>query len=146
MGDLLGLGWPETHWLECPLCKNSVLLPRQSPLGRYEGPRYQPTDIWPIDFVCFLNGQVCQAHPASIHPKTGGVSNLDRGAAVLWETVFACAHEDCGRLRTLYSRQSADSTPEAAIQTVLAANPSLTCEGRHRFGIAAETAEARMLR
>ena len=44
--------------IPCENCEDSTLLPRQSPLGTFEGPYGQPTDEWPVTLLCQKCGQV----------------------------------------------------------------------------------------
>src|SRR5438445_11143911 len=36
----------------CRNCSRPIVLPRQSPLGKFQGLENQPTDEWPADFLC----------------------------------------------------------------------------------------------
>lgn len=42
----------------CPACRKSIVLPRQSPLGIFQGLESQSTDEWPATFLCPACGQV----------------------------------------------------------------------------------------
>jgi hypothetical protein len=40
------------HVITCFKCGDSMPLPRQSLLGKFEHPHCQPSDIWPISHLC----------------------------------------------------------------------------------------------
>jgi hypothetical protein len=42
--------------VECPKCRDPIVVPRQSPLGRFDGQADPSTDAWPAKFLC----QMCQ--------------------------------------------------------------------------------------
>jgi hypothetical protein len=104
--------------IECPLCHASIALPRQSPLGKYGGLTYQPTDKWPITFWCSAVGQLCAVAPPRSHPKTIAVPDHTQPWVALWEIECECAHENCGRHHTIYSRDYS-SAPKTDIADAL---------------------------
>src|SRR5208282_6844950 len=38
--------------VECPECHDSIVLPRQSPLGRFDGQADPSKGAWPAEFLC----------------------------------------------------------------------------------------------
>jgi hypothetical protein len=40
------------YFLRCPIESESILLPRRSPLGIFDGEVCLPTDIWPLEVLC----------------------------------------------------------------------------------------------
>jgi hypothetical protein len=61
----------------CPVCGESIPLPRRSLLGMFEPPHCQPTDIWPINYLCHECGQFSFHLAESIQPKGVEVQGQD---------------------------------------------------------------------
>jgi hypothetical protein len=50
--------------VECPKCRDPIVVPRQSPLGRFDGQADPSTDAWPAKFLC----QRCEHGFVCTHP------------------------------------------------------------------------------
>ena len=110
-----------------PLC--CVPLPHQSPLGKYEGMDYQPTEYWPANFVCLRHGVACVRSPEDVR------SDLEvrgPGAPVppLWRITSICAHRDCGRRHIVYASRLLTWTEVA--RRILKLSPKFPC-GDHEL-------------
>jgi len=94
--------------LRCP-CGAPIVLPRQSPLGRYEGQHYQPTDAWPVLFVC------THCERQSVHRPPTRQETLDDNLAqylrrhTFWRFEIECDHENCGELLVIHTISEADA-------------------------------------
>jgi len=115
----------------CHQSDHEFVLPHQSPLGRYEGGQYQATDKWPIDYLCWQHGQMCLVGLGAIHLDTVPELPLGLHLAALWEIEVECAKDNCGQRRTIYTKYSADETPQAIARLLLAPGLWLECRNRH---------------
>jgi hypothetical protein len=119
----------------CDGAEHTFVLPRQSPLGISVGERYQPTDIWPIDFLCLQHGHVCRVGREAI--LLDSVAALAPGLreAYLWEIEYECARENCGQHRTIYTRYSADGMPSDVLGAALNAKVAILCREGHLIAL-----------
>jgi hypothetical protein len=131
--------------VDCPLCGEEIVLPRHSPLGTGDGLRYQPTDVWPVAFLCVGRGQVCEC-PADTHLESIPLPDQSSEMEFLWEIQCECAHIGCGARKTIYTKQPINANASSVVQKLVDAIPFPCTEGDHSYGISAETAEARMFR
>jgi hypothetical protein len=53
--------------IRCPNCARSIVLPRQSHLGKFDGQITPSMDIWPINFLCLPCGLVSEIQSRAIH-------------------------------------------------------------------------------
>jgi hypothetical protein len=118
--------------LDCPAGDDEycyIPLPRQSPLGIYEGQHYQPTGEWPVTFLCRRHGTVSVDLPDSVHltaePMVPGLP-----VPPLWRIDCECAHENCGRMNTIYTARAPDR--EALLKGIARKNPTVPC-GDHNL-------------
>lgn len=115
----------------CHQVDHEFVLPRQSPLGIYEDGRYRAKDKWPIDYLCWQHGQMCSVGLPAIHLDTVPELPLGLQLASLWEIEVECARENCGQRRTIYTKYSADETPQAVARLAQAPGLQLECVNRH---------------
>ena len=123
---------------QCPLCQEHTVLPRQSPLGTYVGQQYQPSGIWPINFLCFRYEQACEVGHDAIHLETIVVQAPVSGEAALWQIECECAHENCGMHHAIYTKYLADEKPANVVGIVLNASPTIACTWTHPVVFLAE--------
>lgn len=127
----------------CPVCGGHTVLPRRSPLGTYGELQYQPTDAWPINFLCFHNGQVSQVPRGAIRPDTLVTEQIPTpGAASLWQIQCECAHENCGKRHTIYSKYSTDAQPSDVGKLLFQPAQSIPCTSTHALEIRVDTVTA----
>ena len=129
MGDPLGtwshefvvrLGCPNREGEQ----KCSIPLPRQSLLGIYEGLKYRPTGEWPETFLCVRHARVfvCSIDSVDLDLEMRG---LDELVSPMWRIECQCAHENCGRLHTIYTGRMPDWP--SIVRRILKTNPSVPC-------------------
>lgn len=80
----------------------SIPLPRQSPLGIYEGQHYQPAYEWRGAFLCLRHGRLFSHSPDSIRLENE-MRPPHKPVSPMWKIECACGHEDCGALHTIYT-------------------------------------------
>jgi hypothetical protein len=107
-----------------------IVLPRQSPLGTYEGLEYQPMGGWPANFLCLRHGRVSLYWPDTVHLTQIGVLAPDQPQPSLWEIDFQHDQENCGRLHTIYTTCSI-AYSEADILNQIARTKSAFLCGEH---------------
>lgn len=105
-----------------------IPLPLQSPLGRYEDQQYRPTGEWPATFLCLRHGQLSVDSPASIHPE---IEPRVQGQPVppMWMIEAECAHENCGKLHTIYTARAPDR--ETVLKQIGRLNPAIPCRNHN---------------
>lgn len=127
---------------QCPLCSEHMILPRQSPLGTYVDQQYQPSGIWPINFLCFRYGQVSQVPRESIHLDTIVVQAPVSGEAALWQIECECVHENCGMYHAIYTKYLADESAKNVERLLLDSTHLLACTQEHNAEFSAERTKA----
>ena len=113
--------------MNCPAADDQycyVPLPIQSPLGIYAGQQYQPMGEWPATFLCLRHGRVSAYWPDSIHQE---IEPMVPGQPVpqMWRIECECAHENCGKLHTIYTARAPDR--ETIWKAVAQKNPAIVC-------------------
>jgi hypothetical protein len=114
--------------LGCPHLEGAqpcyIPLPLQSPLGKYEGLRYQPMGEWPLVFLCLWHARVYECRPDSIHLETD-MRLPGQPVSPLWRIECDCAHENCGKLHTIYTAREKDWP--TIVRLILKRNPIVPC-------------------
>jgi len=129
------------QWLfvaRCPACGESIVLPRQSPLGMYESQQYLPSPMWPIAFLCNRHAQVCECSAATIDLDPVQRPNQSQPGISLWEIEVECAHSNCGLPHYIYAKYRPDKTAQDVVERLLKANPRIRCSGNHDVLLKAE--------
>lgn len=54
--------------IACSECHVATVLPRRSLLGIFEHPQRQPSDAWPINYLCSECGHLSERVHAPLHP------------------------------------------------------------------------------
>jgi hypothetical protein len=115
----------------CPLCGESIVLPRQSLLGKYEGQQFLTTPMWPITFLCRGHGQVCECSIDRIDLEPAQRPTQPLQSETLWEIEVGCAHEGCRLLHAIYAKYQPDRIAQDVIENVLITSPRIPCTGDH---------------
>lgn len=119
----------------CP-CGHPIVLPRQGPLGIYEGLHYRPTEgVWPVRFLCINCGQVTPALTGifeRIHPSKLPAQNLPRNLS-LWKIDCECAHSNCGSQRTIYATWFPRGLESELAAKVAEFFVGVWCDSQHEF-------------
>lgn len=105
----------------------NIPLPRQSPLGIYDGLRYQPMGEWPLTLLCLRHGRPYVCWPDSIHLEYD-MRLPGQPVSPLWKIECKCAHEGCGKLHALYTGRMPNWFEKA--QWILKTLPKVPC-GEH---------------
>lgn len=103
-----------------PRCSDRTVLPRQSPLGKFDGQPSPSKDIWPIKYLCRACGQSSEIPDEAIHPKVA--ENTDRNQ--LFQYVFSNGQPDSVVRIWIYCKENqffaaGHTTAQEAIQNVL---------------------------
>lgn len=115
----------------CHGANHEFVLPHRSPLGKSVGERYQATDRWPIDFLCWQHEQMCLVAASTIRLDTVLALPLGLQLASLWQIAVECANKNCAQRRTIYIKYSADETPSAVVRLLLSKVPLVDCPDGH---------------
>jgi len=129
MGDPIGL----SSFEHCVIlaCRHrdgespcNIPLPRQSPLGIYEGQHYRTTGEWPATFLCLRHGLsfACSPHNIRLEVEMMG---LNHSVPQLWRIECECAHENCGKPHSIYTARAPDWT--TIVARILKTNPIVPC-------------------
>ncbi len=117
------------------LCKSPIRLPRRSPLGRFVDLGCQYMDTWPATFLCINCGRVSEYSVDSVQDYRVTLTDPSERLPDLWRIDFECAHENCGRMNTIYTSYSA-GFPEAAVKSaVFRKLLTLQCSAGHSFEV-----------
>jgi hypothetical protein len=126
--------WTHVHCvkMDCPAGDDQycyIPLPHQSPLGIIADRQYQPIGEWPATFLCLRHGRVFIYWPYSIlheiEPRVPG-----EPVPPLWQIECECAHENCGKLHTIYTARAPDR--ETVLKAIARRNPTIVC-GDHNL-------------
>ena|ERR1035437_10023036 len=105
-----------------------IPLPRQSPLGIFEGQHSLSIGDWPATFLCLRHARsfLCSADSVRLETEVRG---RDRPVPSLWKIECECAHENCGRLHTIYTARIPD-WPTIVTRTLKTnPKPKVPCAG-----------------
>ena len=120
---------------DCPLCGESIILPRQSPLGVYGGVACEPSGRWPLKFLCTARGLFCEVPSAAIRRGTTPMWSIDQHAGSFWEIECPCSQKNCGRHHAIYTKFSGNATErEVVVAAVRASNAislMMACSAHH---------------
>lgn len=112
--------------------REQIVLPRQSPLGIYEGQKYQPMAGWPAMFLCLRHGRVSLHWPDNVHSEEVEVSAQDQPQPALWQIDFQHDQENCGKLHTIYTTCSVAYSEADIANRITRTNPKVAC-GEHEL-------------
>ena len=98
--------------ISCPTCHGTTVLPRRSLLGIFVHPECQPTDIWPITYLCPDCGQLSVQTAEMIHQE--GVEAQGRNLQSNMMVCHEFDREGDGAKMRVFSRVSR-SSPEGEI-------------------------------
>lgn len=85
-----------------PKCLDTIVLPHQSQLGKFEYPHCQPTDEWPIDYLCIYCGLSSSFQVEAIHLE--GVEARDQSLPYLWRYDFSSDDTHSTRRYWIYAK------------------------------------------
>ena len=133
MNEPLGtISYEHSVILGCPVGEKmpcNIPLPRQSHLGKYEGPDYRPSHGWRETFLCLRHARVFVCSPQNIHLEMQQRAPR-QPVSSLWQIESVCAHENCGKPQTIYTAKMPDWSSIA--NRILKTNPKILC-GDHDF-------------
>ena len=113
----------QIYQLECPGCGESIVLPRQSPLGKYAGLEYQRQGIWPPIFLCRQTERLYEVS-SLIHSIE--VTRLPlKSDLSLWEIDCECAYNHCGKMNLIFAKYSTTVNPGAIVDVLCRATSDL---------------------
>ncbi len=86
------------YWIACPKCGERILLPRQSPLGRFEYPEHPSSDRLIADFLCL------RCENGFSHPKvrSGPIQAQILYSSYLVEVPYRRAHSNSEVQKAVY--------------------------------------------
>jgi hypothetical protein len=128
MGELMG-HFSSIHCVKmnCPAGDNqfcNIPLPLQSPIGIYADRQYQPIGEWPVTCLCLRHGLVSAYWLDSIHHEIEMMA-LGQPVPQMWQIECECAHENCGKLHTIYTARAPDW--ETILRAIARWNPNVPC-------------------
>jgi len=110
----------------CP-CGTSIPLPRQSLLGIFARQQRQPTDEWPIDFLCLACGRLFSQSDKQLLPGGPYLHETQLPKTCLWKIDFLCDQDNCESLQRIYVLYLESAQPKEAIGTSIEFLTSATC-------------------
>jgi len=119
----------DAAFLQCPYCQETILLPRQSPLGIYVGLEYRATPVWPLALVCIRSEQWFEGKVAMIRQASQEIADQDRHSPVLWEIDCGCDRENCPNTHAIYAWYHGDAEESETKRGIMRANPKIFCGG-----------------
>ncbi len=116
------------HYLLCPVCAEPIPLPRLSLLGIFSGQQSQPTDKWPLTFLCIPRARLSECLARDI--QFGPVGKPDRSLQSSFLRIEAeCVREGCGKHHAIYSWFYTAEPSLGIADALLRATPRLQCGG-----------------
>jgi hypothetical protein len=118
----------DAAFLVCLCDRETIVLPRRSPLGIYVGPQYQPMGAWPIELVCTRRGQLFVRSRKEIQSE--GIlhrGDQNKHSPVLWQIERKCGRERCPKNHAIFLWYAADATREEIASEILRAAPKISC-------------------
>ena len=135
----------DAYRFPCPLCKVSIILPRRSPLGIYEGQQCQPTSEWPIQLLCILRGRVCKCIGENLRRSLEPLPDQSLQLASLWQIDCECASEGCGRHSSIYTWWLESAAASNIVSAAIEAEPIIACTLAHDLVLKREKMRAVIL-
>jgi len=128
----------------CPLCKETIILPRQTPLGTFADEPDAAKGVWPITFVCTASIRSCACSAETI--RCGQTQSLADSPQrlVLWEILCGCAQEDCLRRHALYTNYREDAKSTEVQDFIAKASIDVPCNG-HMLRVSRDKMESQRL-
>jgi hypothetical protein len=119
-------GIERRHYFQCPCCAEPIVLPHQSLLGTFSGQQNQPTDEWPLVFLCIPRAQLCACSSEGIQIGPVGRPGHSLQSSLL-QIEAECVRKGCGRCHTVYSWFYTAEPSRGIADALLRATPQLLC-------------------
>ena len=119
----------------CPLCAESITLPRRSPVGIQEMKDYQPTlGSWPIPLICIPHEQLSTCSYDKVERIDFEKQAHYDSPAALWEIVYGCSQENCAMCYTAYTWWDyAEASTDELVGRIVKAKPTASCSSGHEI-------------
>jgi hypothetical protein len=125
----------DAYRFPCPLCKVSIVLPRQSRLGTYEGQYCQPTGEWPIQLLCIQRGRAYECTGEGLRRSLEPVPDQSPQAAVLWWIDCECDQRGCRRHSSIYTWWPGNAALSDIVNAAIEAAPTIACTADHKLAL-----------
>jgi hypothetical protein len=119
--------------LHCPLCKESITLPRRSPVGIQQTNKYDPTPgSWPITLICIPYELVCKCPYDKVERIDFEEQGRNESPAAVWEIVCGCGRESCDTGLTACTLWDlAEASRDQLLDRIIKARPTASCSSGH---------------
>jgi hypothetical protein len=107
------------YYLEAECCKRRMILPRQSPLGKFEGLVNQPTAEWPATFLCITCGRLSEYSDAVVREDQLSVTAPDARFPDLWRVELKYGRKNYGKNRAIYTTYPAGASEDHVREVVV---------------------------
>jgi len=105
--------------LHCPGCSETIVLPRRSPLGTYGNLQYQPTDMWPLTYLCQSCGLVSELQVEEIHLEDVRALAQSIHSENLWRYDFSCGQGNSYMMIAIHTKGLKGAAQGDVIDNVL---------------------------
>lgn len=87
---------------------------------------------WPLKYLCPYCGQLSEHSPDTVRKVFVEALLPSPHSEALWLVEFECAHENCGTLHAIYTKQRAVASEEYVASKTFSHIPPQTCRsGEH---------------
>lgn len=124
--------------LLCPRCQYPIVLPHQSPLGKFQGLDCQPTGDWPVTFLCRGCGRLSEYFGKDVLSVGIPVLVQNQRLPDLWQIDCECDRENCGGQRAIYTTYPAGAPEEDVERLVLQCVTEVPCSDDHSLLLSGE--------
>jgi hypothetical protein len=133
--------------LKCPLCAESITLPRAGDLGNYAGETYHPSpESWPIKWICTAHEQICECSTDRIERINFEEQPYVTHPATVWKIEQRCSRGDCvEQFQGFTLWDASESCRGTLIDRVDKTKPKATCAANHEILWQADRLRATMV-
>ena len=113
--------------LHCP-CGERIVLPPQSPLGRFDDQASEPnSQRWPLKFLCRECGLLSVHRVQEIDREEHGRPDLFESDRTLWSVQILCDHRGCGNRYSICTQSPRYDGRDEALYIFQHAKRPVTC-------------------
>ncbi len=114
---------------KCPLCEESITLPRLSELGTYINEKYHlGSTPWPISWICAAHERICDCFPETIERIEFEIQPNIKYPAAVWKVEHPCGQENCEVEFNGYTwGHAAESSGGALVERLIDMKPEIKC-------------------
>lgn len=135
---------------KCPLCSESITLPRQSELGTYINEKYDTvSNSWPVQWLCIPHERVCECSSDRIERIEFEEQPHVEFPAAVWKIEHPCSQDGCNGYNACFRGYTlwdlSETCQGSLIDRIVTSKPRALCTADHPIDWQAGRVKATML-